>query len=266
MNFKKSITLILFTSFLLNLFAQSDEKPSVFRFGLKVAPSLTWLSPDKTKFNNLKVSNGGVKFNFAYGLITEFRFAKNYSFLTGVEVTYLGGRINYDDANKVNYRLNDSTALFLKSRDYRLQYITVPLALKLKTNEIGYFTYFGQIGVDASFKIKGRANDDGTLFSRDTANVFSLQGIAHSESDVDILKQVNLFRIALNVGIGAEWNIAGNTSLLFAVNYNNGFTNLFYNKTKDTNKLTDSGNPVTAQKLEEKAGSNFVALTVGVLF
>lgn len=263
---KKIAALILFVSITATIFAQEGEKQQKFRFGLKVSPSVAWLGPDKTKFNDIAVENGGAKMKFAYGLITEFVIAKNYSFLTGVDVTYLGGVINYKDANKVNYKLNDSTALFLKSREYRNQFITIPLALKLKTNEIGYMTYFGQVGVDASFKIKGRANDDGTLFSKDSLGVFSLQGVDHTESDVDILKQVNLFRIALNVGIGAEWNIAGNTSLLFAINYNNGFTNFFYNKTKDTNKLVDSGNPATAVKLEEKASSNYVALTVGVLF
>lgn len=263
---KKSISTFLILLCVITVTAQEGEKQPKFRFGLKVAPSVAWLGPDKTKFNDLSVENGGAKIKFGYGLITEFILAKNYSFLTGVEVNYAGGSINYKDANKVNYKLNDSTALFLKSREYKQQYITLPLALKLKTNEIGYMTYFGQIGVDASFKIKGRANDEGTLFSKDSVGIFSLQGIEHTESDVDILKQVNLFRIALNVGLGVEWNLAGNTSLLFAINYNNGFTNFFYNKTKDANKLVDNPDPTKAQKLEEKASSNFVALTVGVLF
>lgn len=242
--------------------AQDGEKQPKFRFGLKVAPSVAWLGPDKTKFNDLGVENGGAKVKFGYGLITEFILAKNYSFLTGVEVNYAGGAINYKDAHSVYYKLNDSTALYLKSREYKQQYITIPLALKLKTNEIGYMTYFGQIGVDASFKIKGRANDEGTLYSADSTGAWTVMGIEHSENEVDIMKQVQLFRIALNVGVGVEWNIAGNTSLLFAVNYNNGFTNYFYNKTKDENKLKDN----TGEKLEEKASSNYVALTVGVLF
>ncbi|MGE0636243.1 MAG: outer membrane beta-barrel protein [Bacteroidia bacterium] len=259
---RKSISIILFFVFAKVAMAQEGEKQPKFRFGLKIAPSVAWLGPDKTKFNDLDVESGGAKIKFGYGLITEFVLAKNYSFLTGVEVNYFGGSINYKDAHSVSYKLNDSTALYLKSREYKQQYITIPLALKLKTNEIGYFTYFGQIGVDASFKIKGRANDEGTLYSPDSLGAFTVQGIEHSESDVDILKQVNLFRIALNVGIGAEWNLAGNTSLLFAVNYNNGFINYFYNKTKDENKLKDN----TGEKLEEKANSNYVALTVGVLF
>lgn len=262
MKMRKSISIILFLVFTTVAMAQEGEKQPKFRFGLKVAPSVAWLGPDKTKFNDLSVESGGAKIKFGYGLITEFILAKNYSFLTGVEVNYAGGSINYKDAHSVSYKLNDSTALYLKSREFRQQYITIPIALKLKTNEIGYMTYFGQIGVDASFKIKGRANDEGTLYSADSTGAFTVMGIEHSETDVDILKQVNLFRIALNVGIGAEWNIAGNTSLLFAVNYNNGFTNYFYNKTKDDNKLKDN----TGEKLEEKASSNYVALTVGVLF
>ena len=262
MKIKKSISIILLAVLSTAVKAQDGEKQPKFRFGLKVSPSVAWLGPDKTKFNDLSVESGGAKIKFGYGLITEFILAKNYSFLTGVEVNYAGGSITYKDAHSVSYKLNDSTALYLKSREYKQQYITIPLALKLKTNEIGYMTYFGQIGVDASFKIKGRSNDEGTLYSPDSTGAFTIQGIEHSESDVDILKQVNLFRIALNVGAGVEWNIAGNTSLLFAVNYNNGFTNYFYKKTKDENKLKDN----TGEKVEEKASSNYVALTVGVLF
>lgn len=259
---KKSISAFLMLLCVITATAQEGEKQPKFRFGLKVSPSVAWLGPDKTKFNDLSVESGGAKIKFGYGLITEFILAKNYSFLTGVEVNYAGGSINYKDAHSVSYKLNDSTALYLKSRVFKQQYITIPIALKLKTNEIGYMTYFGQIGVDASFKIKARANDEGTLYSADSTGAFTVMGIEHSESEVDIMKQVNLFRIALNVGAGVEWNIAGNTSLLFAVNYNNGFTNYFYNKTKDDNKLKDN----TGEKLEEKASSNYVALTVGVLF
>jgi hypothetical protein len=261
---KKSISIILLAVLSTAVMAQDGEKQPKFRFGLKIAPSVAWLGPDKTKFNDLSVESGGAKIKFGYGLITEFILAKNYSFLTGVEVNYAGGSVNYKDANSVSYKLNNDTAIYLKSREYKQQYITIPIALKLKTNEIGYMTYFGQIGVDASFKIKGRANDKGSLYADTTtgAQNFNVYISDYEETDVDILKQVNLFRIALNVGAGVEWNIAGNTSLLFAVNYNNGFTNYFYNKTRDDNKLKDN----TGEKLEEKASSNYVALTVGVLF
>jgi len=261
---KKTTLILLLFAITTSIMAQDGEKLPVFRFGLKISPSVSWMGPDKTKFNGLNVENGGAKIKFGYGLITEFRLAKNYSFLTGVEVNYVGGSITYNDPHAVWYQ-SDSLRMYLKSREYKQQYITLPLALKLKTNEIGYFTYFGQIGVDASFKIKGRANDEGALYA-DTTTVgsptYSVFQADNNRKDVDIMKQVNLFRIALNVGLGAEVNIAGNTSLLFAVNYNNGFVNYFYKKTKDDNKLKDN----TGEKLEEKASSNYVALTVGVLF
>ncbi len=273
MKIKKSCSIILFFVFATAVIAQEGEKQPKFRFGLKVSPSVAWLGPDKTKFNDLNVENGGAKMKFGYGLITEFIIAKNYSFLTGVEVTYLGGSINYKDANKVNYQLNDSTALFLSSRAFKQQYITIPLALKLKTNEIGYMTYFGQIGVDLSFQIKGRANDKGTLYykANPDTTAFSVQGAEYNAEDVNIYKQTGVFgflRVALNVGAGVEWNIAGNTSLLFAVNYNNGFTNFFKkaDTIKDKTNLPVNDNKDTADPLEQKASSNYVSLTVGVLF
>ena len=35
-----------------------------------------------------------------------------------------------------------------------MQYINIPLGLKLKTNEIGYFTFYANLGLDAGINIK----------------------------------------------------------------------------------------------------------------
>ncbi|MGE3824385.1 MAG: hypothetical protein AB7G44_09170, partial [Bacteroidia bacterium] len=79
---RKSISIILFFVFAKVAMAQEGEKQPKFRFGLKIAPSVAWLGPDKTKFNDLDVESRGAKIKFGYGLITEFVLAKNYSFLT----------------------------------------------------------------------------------------------------------------------------------------------------------------------------------------
>ena len=42
----------------------------------------------------------------------------------------------------------------LKERKYKINYVNIPLILKMKTKEIGYFTYFGEFGAVLGFKTK----------------------------------------------------------------------------------------------------------------
>ena len=72
------------------------------------------------------------------------------------------------------------------------------------------------------------------------------------EENENIQDDINLFRAALIVGAGAEYNFSGNTSLLFGITYNNGFTNIA-NFDVDVDK-------------KAKLLNNYLELTVGVFF
>src|SRR4051812_9761738 len=73
------------------MFAQDENNLKNFRFGLKVAPALTWYKPDASSKNFAK---GGSSLKLNYGLITEFRLNKVASFATGLEVAYDGGKLS----------------------------------------------------------------------------------------------------------------------------------------------------------------------------
>ena len=233
------------------LIAQDSGNSHMFHFGLKAAPALCWLAPSNKKFTDISS-----RFGFGYGLMTEFGFSKNYAFSTGLEILNSGGKIGFPKSPDSTFYTvlnqdvtpNRNDTFLLVQRTYKLQYINVPLLLKLKTNQIGSMTYFGQFGFDVSFKWKATSDDD----------VIS-KGIESTLNDVTISKDINFIRLALNVGLGAEYNLAGSTSLVFSVIYNNGFTNTLRNPSK---MLFDKKFSALAQK----AVSNYVALTVGVLF
>ena len=239
---KKIATIMLLLLITKVNYAQDFKK---FRFGLKAAPSVSWLKPDTKEF---KQEKAGLK--FSYGLMTEFALAENYSFVTGLEVTTVGGGLTFPDSSYYMSDPADSLSVyFLNTRTYDLKYVDLPILLKMKTNEIGYMTYFGQFGFNLSFRTKARADDTGTL--KGSSNV--------EFSDIEIEKDINLLRVALNLGLGAEYNVTGNTSIIFGLSYSNGFTNaLKKNSTTIKNK--------TGAPLAQKAVSNYVSLNVGVLF
>ena len=232
-----------------------------FRFGLKIAPALTWYKPDDKK----KFESGGVTAKFGYGLMAEFRLNKVASIGTGLEISYDGGKLNFLDTNY--YYLSKDAAFLepkdtasttgftryrLSTREYKNTYLTIPLMLKLKTPEIGMLTYFGQFGVNTSFKLKSRVDD----------KVLQSNNGQASQTDIDNTSDMNLVKFALNIGAGAEWNLAGSTSLVFGINWYNGFSNALRNDSKYLFRTRSNDYNPTKQK----ASSNAIALTIGVLF
>ena len=128
-----SIMMAIAISFSAN--AQNDGG-SKFHFGLKASPSYNWMKTDGTGLE----SDGG-SIGLSYGLMTEFAISKNYAFATGLEITYRGGKYKYN---------SDS------SYKQMLQYVEVPIGLKLKTNEIGYIKYYGLFGILPGFLVKAK--------------------------------------------------------------------------------------------------------------
>lgn len=246
----KKLTFSFLTIALLSantLFAQEDAK---FRFGIKAMPAINWFKPMDVK----QIKNDGASFKFGYGLITEFRLNKVASFVTGLEMTQNGGSLEFVDT--ALYIPEGSTDAFLiKSRNFKINYIDLPIALKMKTPEIGAMTYFAQFGFNTSFKWNGKATDDGFYLSNTGANPAKLE-------DMIITQDIGFLKLGLNVGAGCEWNIAGSTSLLFSANFNNGFVNSLIQNSKT---LSSQISPVKVP-FKQEVKSQYISVTVGVLF
>jgi len=220
----KKITTISFLLFVFIL-SSSAQNEKFFRFGLHGSPSIAWLKPE-TKSSE----SNGVRLGFGYGLITEFSLADNYSLATGVESVYSGGKLQ-----------NVDTAGMKTSGTYKVQYIEIPIALKMKTNEINYITYFAKFGGGVNMRIKSIGD-----FSYRDSSGNSVVGFP-DETDMDIKSDIRLFRISFLIGVGIEYSLGGSTSALLGINFNNGLTDIFSDK-------------------DIKAKNNFVTLNLGVVF
>jgi len=223
---KKALLFFALTFIVTAAWSQSSD--SNFQFGVKIQPALAWFRVDAP--DELNLESDGLPFGFGYGLITDFKFTDRYAFSTGIEIAYRGGKLKYtyEDILGNSYTEQDKLSL---------QFIEIPLTLKLRTNEIGYMTYFFQVGVAPGYAIRTRA--DITINDKLV------------EDNEDISSQINEFNLSMIIGAGAEYSLGGSTSLLFGITYNNGFLDLLDDKNYD-GKVT--GN------------SNYIALMLGVLF
>jgi hypothetical protein len=270
--------------------AQDAPDSKSVRFGVFVRGTPSWYGmPASSNY-----SKGGAIFGMGFGLNLEFRVTDVVSFQTGIGGDFDGGKIKYTDSRShpnysddiytgylldktpayiditghsygdfnTNIATGQYTRSYLISRQIHTTYITIPLVLKMKTKEISGFKYFidfgGSIGVLASAKA-----DDNT----EDVDRYGVES-AGTHNGLSIYKDCNPVRIGLNVGGGAEYRLAGTTSLYLSVNFVNSFistvkTTSIYNATAVDYSHNSQG---TITYAAQKLNTNGIQINIGVLF
>jgi long-subunit fatty acid transport protein len=211
-------TLFLLSFFAIFIFRNANAQ---LRLGLTAHPN----------FGFLKVENGksnGISTGFTYGLMSDNEFEENYCFSTGLLITTINGSgaiINY-----APYHIGTATTDY--DVKFKMQYIQIPLSIKLKTDEQNDMKWFGQFGLTTDFRISAKQDVQ-------RAN----QTIADNVNASDYTK---FFRAGMIIGGGAEYRLSGKTSLMGGLTYNNGLTNI--------------------GKKEQTIKNHYVAINFGIFF
>ncbi len=279
-----SSTLLLANSFL----AQEADDDKKFRLGLKVAAQPTWFSS-----NESATTKSGAGFGFGFGLVTEFRLGKTASFVTGIGGDFESGsiRYKYDPTSSTPYSvgyITDNSGNLKEMKDgvnqtdliqtgdvlyagvverkIKTTHVTIPLALKMMTKEMGGFKYFGMFGGEIGIRVKSRATDKYT--NSYTSSAYNSS--SGTNTNININKDGSLIpiRVGMNVGLGAEYRLSGSTSMFLSINYFRSFTNLMRKESKymiyDTN--TDSNGAMTFFRVKQGIFMNAIKINVGILF
>ncbi|MFO7938663.1 MAG: porin family protein [Bacteroidales bacterium] len=216
---KKTLILLLLSLLLTNLSAQE------LRFSVVAEPQLTWMKPDAKN-----VASEGSRFGINVGLQVDKFFAPNYALSSGISIGTTGGELQYDDELVVKIHGDDTQLPAGSVVTYKLQYINIPLGLKLKTNPIGYSTFYAHLGLLGGVNIKATGNANSDLLS-----------------DENISDDIRLLKMGYFIGGGVEYSLGGASSLIIGISYNNGFSDI---TKREKNKATLSN----------------VALRLGILF
>ncbi|MBK7384885.1 MAG: PorT family protein [Flavobacteriales bacterium] len=226
-----------------SLSAQDDAS---VRFGIKLSPNMGFV---KSETKALKANGSGLGYTF--GLLAEFPIGANgnYRFATGLNLNNITGKWKED------YTYVDEVAGPMKTKaletDVKLQYVELPLTIKLMTNEIGYMRYYGQVGFGNAFNIRAKADMVAPKVAGSLTDGTPIVTEFTENKGEDIQSDIALYKASLIVGAGMEYNFSGSTSLLVGVTYNNGFTNIL-------------NFDVAGSKAKAKA--HYFELTVGVFF
>ncbi len=204
--------------------------------GLSFSPILSW-----TKSDNKSVEKAENRFSVGYGLFVDYNFTDNFSFSTGINVNEVGGTVKYPKEMYFNYEDILDTLPKNSKVAYKIRYVEIPISLKGKTNEIGYFTYFMKAGISPMFRWKARGDIYKVINSKEV-----------KIEDVNIKDEVSTFNLSFHVGAGMEYSLGGNTALIAEVIYYNGLIDFTPDETDKMNNYT-----ILTHQLMLKVGVKF---------
>ncbi|MGV3502659.1 MAG: porin family protein [Adhaeribacter sp.] len=199
-----------------------------WEIGIKLSPSIATnrvTSPAGLNFESLNA-----KTHFGGGVIADYFFGENYAFSTGLIYNAKGAGVSYRDIT-VDPAVN-------RSDEFAIQYLEIPLTIKLLTNDIATDTrlYF-QAGGSLDPRISAKVNGD----KLDAA-------------DDKYTKRFNLLDISALFGVGAEMQMGESTKIFGGFSYHRGLIDIDdYYEEKFDNK-----------NIEIK--SNYVSLDLGLKF
>ncbi|MFW6370562.1 MAG: porin family protein, partial [Bacteroidota bacterium] len=119
------------------------------RFGVRLDPQLSWYAATGDI-----VSNTSNRLGLNGGLVIDNYFSDNYALATGLSLSSVKGGVSYNEYTELTLSGEERTIAPNSELFYKLQYLEVPLGLKMKTREFGYITFFAQLGFTGQINIK----------------------------------------------------------------------------------------------------------------
>jgi hypothetical protein len=170
------------------------------QLGLKANPIISFLQPETEG-----VTNNGAKLGFSYGLMIDGYFSDNYALATEFSIASMSGKMS-----QVNGTGKDNLV-------YRLQYLEIPVALRLTASPMGKVSFYGLFGLGTGIRLKARGDKD---------QVDQQGVVSEVYKDKDLSESIGVFRAALNMGAGVKYSLGGNTAAQFGVTYSNGLNDI----------------------------------------
>jgi hypothetical protein len=168
-----------------------------YRYGVYVAPVISWFKTDVEE-----VKNQGARAGFNFSISAERHLTDNWHFTSGLAFINASARLTSTIPSYFRFPTYTSIVAAGDPVIYRLQYISMPVGIKIKTSEIGYLTYFAEFGLDPKIVIRGRADIPSINIKGENA-----------------MTEIRRFNFGYHLTGGADFSIDGNTSLILGISF-----------------------------------------------
>jgi len=241
-------TTILTVAFLLSWpgisSAQLDEMDfSRSRFGVQASPVISFMYA-----NDNQINSDGINLGLKLGLMAEYYFAETYAITSGLNMAFNhGGPMIYEvgGAFLPDSELSDESLREVADGTrikYNLQYLEIPLGLKMRTEEFGYVRYFAEMPI-FHLNILTRARGD-------------IDGPEDRAENENISRDATFFNLTWGFGGGFEYSLSPNSSIVTGLYYHQSFVDI----------TDDSGQKNNGRDENSKGSFGLIQLRVGILF
>lgn len=193
-----------------NPYVQNYGAQPFIKFSIHFDPLISWFSTD-SYYTRTEGVVPGFNFGFSYNKY----FSPNYSFSSGISIINAGGRLINRETTYFELKNYYKTILTVEPGEpitYRITYLSVPLGLKLQTNQLGYGRFFTDVGIDPKIVVGSRV---------DIPSLEIRGGNASSE--------LNLFNLSFHIMAGMEYPLSENNSFIIGI----GFERNLFDITRD---------------------------------
>jgi Outer membrane protein beta-barrel domain len=192
---------------------KTDDIFDKYRFSLFAGFGVNSLKPVNATSDNYAISKTKNHTGFLFGISADWNLNERYTAFTGLGLDWRGGSIA---------SAHDSTALkadYLRSTavDYKWQYVTIPLGLKLKAAELDKLKIYAQTGVDLGIMVSQKGNYNGVLASGLGATPISNSKLKGFANGVPV-------NFGWSIGVGGEYKLNKSNSGYVTLLYRNGIS------------------------------------------
>lgn len=218
------------------------------RFGFQSSPTFGWMNS-----NTNRINSSGTNLGLKLGMIGEFYFRENYAFTSGIGFWFnAGGTLLHEHQgiywNPEILPPGTDTLPGMVKLKYGIQFVEIPVGLKMRTREFGFNRFFIEPALTLGFKTQARGTARGA-------------GLGEEITKLNIRKEVGPLNMAWGLNGGIERAISESTSLLLGLGFQVGFFDL----TRDRNwKVFVPNRPEMRENSKDKANSLIVR--IGILF
>ena len=199
---KRFILSVLFFASVLAGFSQKH-----IRLSFSGSPSVNWMSTNSLDADMEKMIPG---YDFGVNGDLYFSADERYSLFTGLLISNIGGEIEYH--GKSDFQFAGITLPAESKIKYRLRYVEIPLSIKLKTDQFRRTAYWGLFGLSGMINIGSKG--------------FSTNDVLKKTSIHD---EINPFNLAMNVGVGFDFDLGSSNSVSTGVIFQNGLIDVTTN-------------------------------------
>ncbi len=222
----------------------SNSTNGELRLGFQLSPSVSWISTDDKAING----NGGAV-GMRLGMMGEYYFRENYALISGINFAFnQGGTLLHEEGGNFwsKSELSDTALTALPNGvnlKYHIQYIEVPLGIKMRTKEFGYIRYFAEIPL-FSLGVKVQARGD-------------IKGTSRLDTERENIKEdVNLFNVNWGFGGGIHYALSEDTAFIGGLYYQQGISDI----------TDDAGFKTSGAQEKSKGVLQSITLRIGILF